>query len=274
MKSKISQFGFGFWMILSYCMFIFISESFSNGTEPEVKKVHFMGFQKIEPVETIVSINDSAVFTKVDSNLVNIFDSIQSEFGKPIKIKWGFRDPKTNRMVGGARNSAHMSGKALDLYLDKPNRDSIKRLITISSKYNILGIGVYSDAQVLHIDIDSTKGRRVWGSSYSSRSVPRWAYIEVKNHLNKVSKIDSVKKDVTIIKVEQPVKVVKKEEIKKVKKEEVKNKPQILYHTVQKGDTVYSLAKNNGTTVEELLKLNGMKDFNIKIGQKIKIKTL
>jgi len=274
MKGKISQFGFGFWMILSYCMFIFISESFSLGNEPEVKKVHFMGFQKIEPVETIVSINDSAVFTKVDSNLVNIFDSIQSEFGKPIKIKWGFRDPKTNRMVGGARNSAHMSGKALDLYLDKPNRDSIKRLITISSKYNILGIGVYSDAQVLHIDIDSTKGRRVWGSSYSSRSVPRWAYTEVKNHLNKVSKIDSVKKDVTVIKVEQPVKVVKKEEIKKVKKEEVKNKPQILYHTVQKGDTIYSLAKNNGTTVEELLKLNGMKDFNIKIGQKIKIKTL
>jgi len=255
-------------------MFIFITESFSFEREPVDKKIHYMGFQKIEPLETIVSINDSAIFTKVDSNLVNIFDSIQSEFGKPIKIKWGFRDPKTNRMVGGARNSAHMSGKALDLYLDKPNRDSIKRLITISSKYNILGIGVYSDAQVLHIDIDSTKGRRVWGSSYSSRSVPRWAYTEVKNHLNKVSKIDSVKKDVTVIKVEQPVKVVKKEEIKKVKKEEVKNKPQILYHTVQKGDTIYSLAKNNGTTVEELLKLNGMKDFNIKIGQKIKIKTL
>ena len=62
----------------------------------------------------------------------------------------------------------------------------------------------------------------------------------------------------------------KKIEVKKIEVKEVK----IKYYTIKKGDTVYSLAKNNGTTVEELLKLNGMKDFNIKIGQKIKIKTL
>jgi len=263
-KVKIPHFKFGFWMIFIYGMFIFITESFSFEKEPIDKKVHYMGFQKMETVDSIVSINDISIFNKVDSNLVNIFDSIQSDFGKPIKIKWGFRDPKTNRNVGGARRSAHMSGKALDLYLDKPNRDSIKRLITISSKYNILGIGVYSDAQVLHIDIDSTKGRRVWGSSYSSRSIPRWAYTEVKNHLSKNIKINTSTKNVVT-----PIEP-KKVEVKKIEVKEVK----IKYYTIKKGDTVYSLAKNNGTTVDELCKLNNIKNYNIKIGQKIKLKTL
>lgn len=265
--SKIPHFKFGFWMIFIYAMFIFITESFSFEKEPVDRKIHYMGFQKMETVDSIVSINDISIFNKVDSNLVNIFDSIQSEFGKPIKIKWGYRDSKTNRNVGGARRSAHLSGKALDLYLDKPNRDSIKRLITIASKYNILGIGVYSDAQVLHIDIDSTKGRRVWGSSYSSRSVPRWAYTEVKNHLSKNLKINiPVKSLVT------PVET-KKTEVK-IEVKETKVQKEVKYYTVKKGDTVYSLAKNNQTTVDELCRINNIKNYNIKIGQKIKLKTL
>jgi LysM repeat protein len=254
-------------------MFIFISESFSSvRNDAHDKKVHFMGFQKLEVNDTILSINDPDVFNKVDSNLINIFDSIQRDFGQPIKVKWGYRDQRTNRQVGGARNSAHIYGKALDLCLDSPSRESIKKLITISSKYNILGIGVYSDAQVLHIDIDTTKGRRVWGSSYHSSSVPRWASIEVKQHLSKNSTLcDSIK----VIKIKpvivEDTKIVKLEEPKKVIRSEEKTKSKIQYYTVKKGDTLYSLAKNNGTTVDSLCRINNIENFNIKIGQKIKI---
>ena len=178
-------------------------------------------------------------------------------------------------MVGGARNSAHLYGKALDIYLDEPSRESIKKLITISSKFNVLGIGVYSDAQVLHIDIDSTKGRRVWGSSYSSRSVPKWAMVEVKQHLSKRSETDSTIKAVepkVQVKVEPKVEV--KKEIKKVEtkvKEVKKDSIKIEYYMVKKGDTVYSLAKNNQTTVEDLCRINKIENYNIKIGQKIRL---
>ena len=273
-KIKISKHFTIYSVIPFYLMFIFISESFSsvrNGVQD--KKVHYMGFQKMEVIDTIVSINDPTVFKNVDSTLINIFDSIQSDYGSPLKVKYGYRDKTTNRMVGGARNSAHLYGKALDIYLDKPSRESIKKLITISSKYNVLGIGVYSDAQVLHIDIDSTKGRRVWGSSYSSRSIPKWAMVEVNQHLFKKSKIDSSKNEVVTTKI-----VVKPElkEVDKVKPKikEIKKDSSIVYYIVKKGDTLYSLAKNNKTTVEQLCIINNIENYNIKIGQKIKIYNL
>lgn len=44
------------------------------------------------------------------------------------------------------------------------------------------------------------------------------------------------------------------------------------YHTVQKGDTLYSLSKKYNLTVDELMKLNNMSNNSLSIDQKIKIK--
>ncbi|MGB5384954.1 MAG: LysM peptidoglycan-binding domain-containing protein [Lutimonas sp.] len=38
---------------------------------------------------------------------------------------------------------------------------------------------------------------------------------------------------------------------------------------VNKGDTLYSIAKNNSTTVERIKALNSLTDNNLNIGQKI-----
>ena len=46
------------------------------------------------------------------------------------------------------------------------------------------------------------------------------------------------------------------------------------FYKVRKGDTLYSIAKQHGTTVEKLKKLNGFSDkaaSNLKVGQKIRI---
>lgn len=44
-----------------------------------------------------------------------------------------------------------------------------------------------------------------------------------------------------------------------------------VYHRIQAGDTLYSLAKKYGTTIEKLCELNGMKDnIIIRVGQKIR----
>lgn len=42
------------------------------------------------------------------------------------------------------------------------------------------------------------------------------------------------------------------------------------YHTVVKGDTLYNISKRFGLTVEELQKLNNLKNNNIKLGQVLK----
>ena len=43
-------------------------------------------------------------------------------------------------------------------------------------------------------------------------------------------------------------------------------------HTIQKGDTLYSLARKYGMTVEELKSLNGMNSNNLALGQVLKVK--
>jgi flagellum-specific peptidoglycan hydrolase FlgJ len=45
----------------------------------------------------------------------------------------------------------------------------------------------------------------------------------------------------------------------------------VQYHTVDKGETLYSIAKRYGMTVDGLKKLNDLPDNNIKLGQKIRL---
>ena len=51
--------------------------------------------------------------------------------------------------------------------------------------------------------------------------------------------------------------------------------PEPVYYEVRKGDTLYSIAKRNRMTVEQLKKLNGFTDKSaaeLKVGQKIRIR--
>ncbi|MCQ2138440.1 MAG: NlpC/P60 family protein [Bacteroidales bacterium] len=45
------------------------------------------------------------------------------------------------------------------------------------------------------------------------------------------------------------------------------------YHTIRSGETLYSIAKKNGTTVDKLCRLNGMKSNQVlRVGKKIRVK--
>jgi uncharacterized protein YcbK (DUF882 family) len=121
----------------------------------------------------------------VDPKLVAIFRKIEKEYGSPLPLKYGTRDKKTNDAANGAQNSAHLRGKAIDIKFPSPNKEAIKKLITLATKHGVLGLGVYRDGEDLHLDIDETLGRRAWGPTYKSDSIPDWARTEVSLHLNK-----------------------------------------------------------------------------------------
>lgn len=54
--------------------------------------------------------------------LAKYLDKVREFLGsKPIRITSGYRDPATNRRVGGARSSRHMAGDAVDFYLPGTN---------------------------------------------------------------------------------------------------------------------------------------------------------
>lgn len=48
----------------------------------------------------------------IEARLVNTLDAVRAEFGQPIRITSGYRNPDHNRRVGGATNSQHMHGMA------------------------------------------------------------------------------------------------------------------------------------------------------------------
>jgi hypothetical protein len=62
---------------------------------------------------------DNTPSAQVISNLKlvaeKVFEPLREGLGKPIKISSGYRSPALNKIIGGAKNSQHTTGEALDL---------------------------------------------------------------------------------------------------------------------------------------------------------------
>jgi uncharacterized protein YcbK (DUF882 family) len=94
--------------------------------------------------------------------LAAAFEDIRRLYNKPITVLSAYRSPTHNVKIGGARNSQHLQGRALDL---KPPKgvtvdafyDAIKRN---AAEFGIGGIGKYKT--FVHIDIRPTLKLAVW----------------------------------------------------------------------------------------------------------------
>lgn len=98
--------------------------------------------------------------------------------GVNAEVVSGYRSPQHNAAVGGAKNSAHMRGNAVDIKFGGGPQETNK-VIAAASKAGFGGIGVYKPGS-LHLDVES---RRAWGPSYGRNSVPQWAEPAIQAHL-------------------------------------------------------------------------------------------
>lgn len=103
---------------------------------------------------------------------------LEGEFGG-LQVTSGYRSPEHNAKVGGAKNSAHMRGNAVDVKFGGGIPATLK-FIEMASKAGIGGIGVYRPGSV-HID---TESKRAWGPDYHAASIPQWAKQAIDSHLN------------------------------------------------------------------------------------------
>jgi hypothetical protein len=115
---------------------------------------------------------------RINPDIASKVQQIESAFGKRLTVSSGFRDPVRNARAGGARNSAHIRGNAVDLMFSGNEEDTVK-LIETASAAGIGGIGVYRAGWV-HLD---TESKRVWGRDFSARSIPQWARDALNAHM-------------------------------------------------------------------------------------------
>lgn len=83
--------------------------------------------------------------------LANYLESVRTKLGdKPIIITSWYRSPEHNARVGGAKNSRHISGDAVDFYC---NHISIKAIYKALDEWhgNQGGLGLYNSH--IHLDI-------------------------------------------------------------------------------------------------------------------------
>jgi uncharacterized protein YcbK (DUF882 family) len=86
--------------------------------------------------------------------LATVFERIRAAAGnRPLVVLSGYRTPAHNRSVGGARNSQHVLGRALDIRADHLAAgalgDLVRRLATTCPE--IGGVGQYPT--FVHVDI-------------------------------------------------------------------------------------------------------------------------
>lgn len=116
--------------------------------------------------------------SKMNKDLLKKWEKTQQDFGKEFNIVSAYRSPKRNKKAGGAKKSQHMHGNAIDIDVSGLSKAERLDLIKTASANGFTGIGVYNNS--LHFDVG---GRRAWGPSYKSDSIPGWAKDTIGQHL-------------------------------------------------------------------------------------------
>jgi hypothetical protein len=90
-------------------------------------------------------------WTRVDVRARVLLMRVQNRFGRKLQVNSGYRSPSYNARIGGARNSYHSQGKALDITWAGFNSENRNEFIRISREEGFKGIGTYGS--FVHVDI-------------------------------------------------------------------------------------------------------------------------
>ncbi|WP_244598196.1 D-Ala-D-Ala carboxypeptidase family metallohydrolase [Pseudohoeflea suaedae] len=87
--------------------------------------------------------------------LVRTLKSIERHYGKPVVVTSGFRSPRHNRKIGGARNSRHTSCEAADIQISGVSKWDLAAYVR--SLPGRGGVGTYCHTRSVHVDIGTKR---------------------------------------------------------------------------------------------------------------------
>jgi uncharacterized protein YcbK (DUF882 family) len=105
----------------------------------------------------------------MDEGFMERLVTLRHKFNKPMVISSGYRSSSYNQIIGGARNSPHLYGKAVDVLV---SGKAAHKLIGLAIQHGFTGIGVSQrgshESRFLHLDTmdNSDIHPRPWIWSY------------------------------------------------------------------------------------------------------------
>lgn len=98
---------------------------------------------------------------KLIALIENVLDPLREMYGNPITVNSGYRCPKLNAAVGGAKNSQHMRGEAADITAG--SREENKKLFELIRKNlsfdQLLNESDYSWVHVSYVSPEKNRGQ-------------------------------------------------------------------------------------------------------------------
>lgn len=95
-------------------------------------------------------------------------DKIREEWGSPILVTSWYRPSVVNKAVGGASNSQHLYGRAVDI---KPKNGELSRFQSWLDQNWFGALGYGAKKGFVHLDMRNGKGWRTGGTKST-----RWTY--------------------------------------------------------------------------------------------------
>lgn len=74
-----------------------------------------MTFSRTAVMNGINNTPDAATIANL-KELAKLLETIRTDMNRPLVVTSGYRSPKLNMAVGGAQESAHLTGRAADIY--------------------------------------------------------------------------------------------------------------------------------------------------------------
>ncbi|MFW6281954.1 MAG: YcbK family protein [bacterium] len=93
---------------------------------------------------------------RVDEKLVDKLQKLRDKINKPLVINSAYRCPERNEQVGGAKDSQHLYGKAVDVSVTNLEI-SVEKVKELAEKIGFNGIGLYDT--FIHLDVRGYKAR-------------------------------------------------------------------------------------------------------------------